>query len=377
MYLQKLSISNFKNYREAALEFSDKINCFIGDNGAGKTNLLDAIYYLSFCKSYFNPVDTQNIRLNETFFAIHGTYLKNGESPDVISCIQKADSRKSFRFNQKEYERLADHIGLFPLVMVSPYDRDLINEGSETRRKYLDGVIAQFDKTYLDDLISYNRALAQRNALLKHFADSRTFEYSLLEMWDRQLTEYGHKIHAKRASFLDSFTPIFQHYFNFISEGKEKVVLKYQSQLYDRDLDQLLAISVEKDRAARFTTSGIHKDDLELLISGNPLKKFGSQGQQKSYVVAVKLAQFDYTRQIKGFKPILLFDDIFDKLDDKRVHQIIRLVSENNFGQVFITDTKRSRIEQIFQEVNIDHHIFQITEGTAQLIPSSKGKGQS
>lgn len=371
MYLQKLSISNFKNYREATLEFSDKINCFIGDNGAGKTNLLDAIYYLSFCKSYFNPVDTQNIRQGESFFAIHGTYLKNGESPDVISCIQKADSRKSFRFNQKEYDRLADHIGLFPLVMVSPYDRDLINEGSETRRKYLDGVISQFDRTYLDDLISYNKALAQRNALLKQFADTRTFDSSLIEIWDRQLSEYGHKIHEKRVSFLDAFTPIFQHYFEFISEGREKVVLKYQSQLFERDLVQLLAVSVEKDRLARFTTSGIHKDDLELLISGNPLKKFGSQGQQKSYVVAVKLAQFDYTRQIKGFKPILLFDDIFDKLDDKRVHQIIRLVSENSFGQVFITDTKRSRIEEIFREVNIDHKLFQITEGTAELVQNS------
>jgi DNA replication and repair protein RecF len=375
MFLQKLSLANFKNYPEASLEFSDKINCFIGDNGAGKTNLLDAIYYLSFCKSYFNPIDTQNIRQGESFFAIHGTYHKNGDSPDTISCIQKLDQRKIFRINQKEYERLADHIGLLPLVMVSPYDRDLINEGSETRRKYLDGVISQFDKVYLDDLISYNKALAQRNALLKHFSESRTFDHTMLEIWDRQLTEYGHRIHDKRKEFLESFTPIFQHYFEYISEGKEKVTLKYESQLFERELDQLLAISVEKDRAARFTTSGIHKDDLELLISGNPLKKFGSQGQQKSYVVAIKLAQFDYTREVKGFKPILLFDDIFDKLDDKRVHQIIRLVSENSFGQVFITDTQRTRIEQVFLQVEIDHRIFEISDGTASIVQSSKGKG--
>jgi DNA replication and repair protein RecF len=363
MYLQKLSVTNFKNYEEETLLFSDKINCFIGDNGSGKTNLLDAIHYLSFCKSYFNLVDTQNIRHYETFFSIHGTYQKNGDSPDLISCIQKTDYKKVFKKNQKEYDRLADHIGLYPLVMVSPYDRDLINEGSDVRRRYLDGVISQFDKNYLDDLINYNKALAQRNALLKHFSETRSFHPVMLEIWDRQLTDYGHKIHDKRDAFLKGFIPIFQRYFDFISEGKETVAIKYVSQLFERDLDQLLAVSVEKDRQARFTTQGTHKDDLELLISGYPLKKFGSQGQQKSFVVAVKLAQFDYTRDIKGFKPVLLFDDIFDKLDDKRVHQIIQLVSENSFGQVFITDTQRSRIEKLFEAVTIDHKIFEIIEG--------------
>jgi DNA replication and repair protein RecF len=252
--------------------------------------------------------------------------------------------------------------------MVSPYDRDLINEGSDVRRRYLDGVISQFDKTYLDNLINYNKALAQRNALLKHFSETRSFNTAMLEIWDRQLCDYGHKIYDKRASFLKDFLPIFRHYFGFISEGKEEVAIQYISQLSERDLDQLLAISVEKDCAARFTTQGIHKDDLELLISGYPLKKLGSQGQQKSFVVAIKLAQFDYTRAIKGFKPILLFDDIFDKLDDKRVHQIIRLVSENSFGQVFITDTQRSRIEKLFEEVNIDHRIFEISEGKVEQL---------
>jgi DNA replication and repair protein RecF len=366
MYLQKLSVTNFKNYEEAALLFSDKINCFIGDNGTGKTNLLDAIHYLSFCKSYFNPVDTQNIRHHESFFAIHGTYLKNGDNPDTVSCIQKAEHRKIFRINQKEYERLADHIGLFPLVMVSPYDRDLINEGSDVRRRYLDGVISQFDKVYLDNLISYNKALAQRNALLKQFADQHYFDARLLDLWDQQLGDYGQKIHETRAAFLKDFIPIFQRYFEFISEGKEKVAVEYISQLFDRSLDQLLAISVEKDRAARFTTQGIHKDDLDFRISGYPLKKFGSQGQQKSFVVAIKLAQFDYTREVKGFKPVLLFDDIFDKLDQNRVHQIVRLVSENSFGQVFITDTQAARIENIFETVTIDHKIFLIKDGKVE-----------
>ena len=364
--LQKLSVTNFKNYEEATLLFSDKINCFIGDNGSGKTNLLDAIHYLSFCKSYFNPVDTQNIRHGESFFSIHGTYLKNGDSPDMISCIQKTEYRKVFKINQKEYDRLSDHIGLFPLVMVSPYDRDLINEGSEVRRRYLDGVISQFDKSYLDDLINYNKALAQRNALLKHFADTKTFNSSMVDIWDRQLSDYGHKIHNKRTAFLKDFIPVFQRYFEFISEGKETVSIKYVSQLFDRGLDELLAISIDKDCLARYTTQGIHKDDLEFVISGYPLKKFGSQGQQKSFVVAIKLAQFDYTRDVKGFKPVLLFDDIFDKLDDKRVHQIIRLVSENSFGQVFVTDTQRSRIEKLFLEVKIDHKIFEISTGKVQ-----------
>jgi DNA replication and repair protein RecF len=368
MYLQRLTVSNFKNYEEASLQFSDKINCFIGDNGAGKTNLLDAIHYLSFCKSYFNPVDMQNIRHHEDFFSIHGSYLRNGDSTDTISCVQKTEQRKIFKRNQKEYDRLADHIGLYPLVMVSPYDRDLINEGSDVRRRYLDGVISQFDKLYLDNLINYNKALAQRNALLKKFADTGSFNSSMLDIWDRQLTDYGHKIHEKRSGFLKDFIPIFQHYFNFISDGKETVAIKYISQLFDRELDQLLAVTVDKDRQARFTTQGIHKDDLELIISGFPLKKFGSQGQQKSFVIAIKLAQFDYTRNIKGFKPVLLFDDIFDKLDEKRVHQIIRLVSENSFGQVFISDTQRSRIERLFEEVDIDHRIFLITEGKAELL---------
>jgi len=368
VFLQKLSITNFKNYPEATLQFSDKINCFIGDNGAGKTNLLDAIHYLSFCKSYFNPIDTQNIRHHENFFSIHGTYLKNGDSPDTISCIQQTDQRKNFKINQKEYDRLADHIGLFPLVMVSPYDRDLINEGSEVRRKYLDGVISQFDRKYLDDLINYNKALAQRNALLKHFADSQSFNPVTLEIWDRKLVDYGHQIHDKRKAFLDNFVPVFQRYFEFISEGKENVNIRYDSQLFSRNLDELLAVSVERDRQARYTTQGIHKDDLDMIISGYPLKKFGSQGQQKSFLVAIKLAQFDYTRDIKGFKPVLLFDDIFDKLDDKRVHQIIRLVSENSFGQVFITDTQRSRIEKLFESVNIDHKIFEISEGKIELL---------
>jgi DNA replication and repair protein RecF len=363
MYLQQLTIYNFKNYREASLQLSDKINCFIGDNGAGKTNILDAIYYLSFCKSYFNPLDMQNIRHGEEYFGIHGLYLKNGEKKDKVSCIQQAGQRKSFRINNKEYDRLADHIGLFPLVMVSPYDRDLINEGSDLRRKYIDGVISQFDRVYLDDLIHYNKALTQRNSLLRHFAESRFFQREVLEAWDRQLCVHGRKIFEKRREFLEVFAPIFQHYFEYISGGREKVTITYDSMLFELDLDALLTSAVEKDLMSRTTTAGIHKDDMVFNIDGFPVKKYGSQGQQKSFVVAIKLAQFEHTRILKGFKPVLLFDDIFDKLDDKRVRQIINLVSENSFGQVFITDTRRQRIEMLFREVQIDHKIFEVSNG--------------
>ena len=363
MYLKQLKLNNFKNHPEVALDFSPKINCFVGDNGVGKTNILDAIYYLSFCKSYFNPIDSQNIRHEEDFFAIHGQYDKNGETTDAVSCRLKRNQKKKFKRNQKEYDRLADHIGLYPLVMVSPYDRDLINDGSELRRKYIDSVISQFDRTYLDNLVNYNKALAQRNYLLKKFAENHSFDKATLEIWDEQMIKLGAAIYEERRKFLEAFTPIFQQYFEFISGGHEKVSITYASQLHDYPMRQLMDMALEKDRAVRYSTAGIHKDDLLFQIDGHPIKKFGSQGQQKSFVIAVKLAQFDYTKELKSFKPILLFDDIFDKLDENRVAQLIKLVSENNFGQVFITDTQRERIEKVFRQVDIDHKIFTIDNG--------------
>ncbi len=363
MFLQKVYITDFKNYHEAELEFSDKINCFVGHNGAGKTNLLDAIHYLSFCKSYFNPIDQQNIRHDAPLFTIHGTYTKNGDKQDLVSCIQERNQKKIFRLNKKTYDRLADHIGLFPLVMVSPYDRDLINDGSEIRRKYIDSVISQFDRIYLDDLIQYNKALLQRNTLLKNFAERRYFDEKSLEIWDEQLINFGKQIYDRRKEFIRRFIPIFRNYFEFISHGTEKVDIGYDSQLHDRDTRLILTENREQDLLARYTTGGIHKDDLDFRIGDYPIKKFGSQGQQKSFVVAIKLAQFDYTRDIKGFKPILLLDDIFDKLDETRVEQIVRLVSENSFGQVFITDTQQDRIMNIMESLRIEHRIFRVDSG--------------
>jgi DNA replication and repair protein RecF len=371
MFLQNLKLVNFKNYEGAEFSFSSKINCFIGNNGAGKTNILDAIYYLSFCKSYFNSIDSQNILHEAPFFAVHGTYQKNNNSGDTISCIQKRNQRKVFKLNDKEYDRLSDHIGLYPLVMISPYDRDLINEGSEVRRKYIDSVISQFDKIYLDDLIKYNKALQQRNILLKKFAEQHYFDNTSLEIWDDQLVKLGEKIHARRKDFLIEFSPLFQYYFEFISKGKEKVQIRYDSQLNHRSFSSLLSSSLEKDRLNRYTNAGIHKDDLEMIIDNYPVKKFGSQGQQKSYVVAIKLAQFDYTKNIKGFKPVLLLDDIFDKLDETRVKQIIQLVSDNSFGQAFISDTQKERVENIFRQVKIDHKIFSIIDGSATELENS------
>jgi len=363
MYLQRIALSNFKNYEEAELAFSSKINCFVGNNGVGKTNILDAIHYLSFTKSYFNLADNQNIRHEAPFFAIHGTYISGEESQDLVSCIQQRSQKKQLKVNKKDVDRMADHIGRFPVVMVSPYDSDLINDGSDLRRKFLDSVISQFDRAYLDDLVVYNKALAQRNVLLKHFEEMRYFDETQLEMWDHQLNLTGMRIFEKRRSFLADFVPLFQHYFSFISNGREVVDIVYVTQLETISMGTLLADNLSRDRSARYTTVGIHKDDLDFRISDYPTKRFGSQGQQKSFLVAVKLAQFHFTREVKGVKPILLLDDIFDKLDALRVEQIIRLVGEDGFGQVFITDTQRERIAGIFSKINIDHRIFEIDGG--------------
>ncbi|MFH0866257.1 MAG: DNA replication/repair protein RecF [Bacteroidota bacterium] len=365
MFLQKLSLINFKNYREEELSFCEKINCFVGDNGEGKTNLLDAIHYLSFCKSYFNPIDSQNILHDSDFFVIQGAFVKE-ESSDTVYCAQKRNERKQFKLNKKEYGRFSDHIGLYPLVMISPADSSLINDGSEERRKYLDSVISQFNKIYLDDLINYNKALLQRNTLLKHFAENRRFDKASLEVWNKQLVVLGEKIYSVRSEFLDNFLPMFSEHFRFITGSRENVNIEYPSQLKEGDYSRMLEESIDKDRILQYTSVGIHKDDLSFTIDGFPLKKFGSQGQQKSFIIALKLAQFDYTKNIKGFKPVLLFDDIFDKLDNFRVEQLMKLVSNNSFGQVFLTDSHPERIETIFKDIKTELKVFGIKKGSVE-----------
>ncbi len=350
MYLKQLQVVNFKNYQDADIDCCPKLNCFTGSNGAGKTNILDAVYYLSYCKSYFNASDQQNINHEKDFFAIHGTFLKDENLPDKISCTLKRGGKKQFSMNKKEYQRLADHIGKFPLVMISPYDQDLINNGSEVRRKYFDSVISQFDAVYLDQLIQYNRALYQRNTLLKRFAETGSFNADSLEIWNDQLSGYGLTIFERRNQFAGEFIPLLQKFYTIVSGAKENVAVHYQSQLAENSLPILFQQSLMRDRAVKYTTSGIHKDDYQFILDSYPVKKYGSQGQQKSFYIALKLAQFEYTRMKKGYKPILLLDDIFDKLDDNRVGAIVKLVGDNMFGQVFITDTQSERIERLVSE---------------------------
>ncbi|MEA3317346.1 MAG: DNA replication/repair protein RecF, partial [Bacteroidota bacterium] len=359
MHLQKLSIINFKNFEQLELSFSQKINCFVGQNGVGKTNILDAIYYLSISKSYLNSIDSQNIKYENDFFVIQGDYLRS-EKTENIYCGLKRNHKKQFKRNKKEYQKLAEHIGLLPIVMISPLDNILITGGSEERRKFINGVISQYDKKYLTNLISYNRALTQRNKLLKIFAKNNSFNKESIEIWDEQLINLGESIFTKRKEFIEKLIPIFQKYYKHISTNAEKVSLEYKSQLNDNNLRNLLSMSIEKDRILQHTSNGIHKDDIVLNLHEHPVKKSGSQGQQKTLLVALKLAKFDFIKNIINYKPILLLDDIFDKFDVNRVEQIINLVSENNFGQIFITDTSQDRLKNMLKGITINYKIFAI-----------------
>ncbi|WP_207428130.1 DNA replication/repair protein RecF [Pedobacter sp. SYSU D00535] len=363
MWLQKLSVLNFKNYPEAELVFSPTVNAFTGDNGAGKTNLLDAIHYLSLCKSYFNPIDSQQIRQGEEFFMLQGVFDKDTVE-EVISCSLKKNQKKQFRRNKKEYQRLADHIGLFPLVMISPYDISIIIEGSEERRRFIDNVISQTDNHYLDELIAYNKSLQNRNALLKKISETGKYDPDLLDIYDEQLIASGTRIFEKRKLFMDAFLPVFNKHYQYLSEEAEQVELVYDSLLLTENFGSLLKRSVERDRVLERTTAGIHKDDLTFSIHGMPMKKFGSQGQQKSFLIALKLAQYSFLQLKKGFKPLLLLDDIFDKLDDKRIQKLMQMVSADDFGQIFITDTSRSRIQRIFEGIGVEVSIFEVQKGT-------------
>lgn len=360
MYLEKLSVVNFKNFDSKSFEFREKINCFVGQNGVGKTNVLDAIYYLSFAKSYFNPVAVQNIRHGESFFVVEGDYNIQQRSEKII-CSLKKGQKKVLKRNGKAYEKFSDHVGQIPLVIISPSDRDLVTEGSDTRRKFIDGVISQQDKKYLQDLISYNKVLSQRNALLKYFAANRTFDAMNLEVYDDQLIAYGTNIYEKRQAFLEEFIPIFNKKYQIISNDKEQVNLAYKSQLHTSSFKDLLKNSIEKDKILQYTTVGIHKDDLNFEIGSYPIKKFGSQGQQKSYLIALKLAQFDFIKQQSNIIPILLLDDIFDKLDESRVSHIIDLVNNDEFGQIFITDTHSERTEAVIRQSDKPYQIFKLS----------------
>ena len=384
MYLDELHILNYKNIREAQLHFADKLNCFVGLNGQGKTNILDAIYLLSFTKSAYNAVDSMNITHGEEMGMVQGVYRE--EEPITITCGMKRGQKKQFRNGKKDYKRMVDHIGLLPLVMVSPQDGRLIEDGSEERRRFLDVVISQHNKEYLNRLNTYNALLKQRNALLKEedplhlplqrgreddFPSSdetnlspslrregRGGSSALLEVYELQMVPLAEYIYRERSRFVEQFIPLFQEIYSELSGDAEKVSLRYISQLQDRDLAEAYVRTRERDRILGWTSQGIHKDEIEMLLGEYPLKRVGSQGQQKTYLLAMKLAQALYLG-----KPILLLDDIFDKLDSERVARIVRLVNSDRFGQIFITDTDRQHLTDLLRPTP-EAKIFHVEQGT-------------
>ena len=367
MILRKLSILNYKNIREATLELSPKINCFIGPNGVGKTNVLDAVYYLSFCRSANNPVDSQVIRHGEEFFMIEGEYSgewKVDNSKLTISCGMKRGSKKHFKRNKKEYKRLSEHIGLIPIVVVAPSDTLLIEGGSEERRRLMDMVISQYDPNYIDALNRYNKALQQRNIMLKQDEEP---DVEVISLWEEQMAVAGETIFQKRAAFVEEMGPVFQQFYETISGNQEQVSLNYISHCQRGPLLDVIQRDRFKDRAVGYSLHGIHRDDLEFSLDGHLMKREGSQGQNKTFVISLKLAQFGFLKRTHAkTTPLLLLDDIFDKLDAQRVEHIVSLVAGDEFGQIFITDTNREHLDQILSASSHDYKIFHVEKGHVQ-----------
>lgn len=358
MILKKLSILNYKNIEQAEIDFSSKINCFFGNNGMGKTNLLDAVYYLSFTKSHVNTPDSQIIKSGHDMCVIQGLYDYSGREEDVF-CAIRAGHRKQFKRNKKEYDKLSEHIGLLPLVMISPADVELIRGGSDERRRFLDMIISQQDKHYLNALIQYNKALYQRNVLLKNQSNDN----SLFEILEMQMDMYGRLVHETRKKLVEDFVPIFNDYYHEICNFPEQVGLRYVSQLDKGELKDLLAGNRDRDRILTYTSSGVHKDELEMLLNDSLIRRVGSQGQNKTYLIALKLAQFAFLKEKGNTVPVLLLDDLFDKLDSNRVEQIIKLVNSDQFGQIFITDTNRKYLDEILSLTGNGYSLFRVDEG--------------
>ena len=367
MILERLSLINYKNIQTATLDLSPKINCFIGQNGVGKTNVLDAIYYLSFCHSASNPIDSQVIRHGQEFLMIEGKYSEVSEHSDAsensetISVGMKRGTKKHFKRNKKEYKRLSEHIGLIPLVMVSPSDTLLIEGGSEERRRLMDLVISQYDKSYIESMNRYNKALQQRNSMLKMEEEP---DPEVMALWEEQMAIEGERIYQKRDAFVKELVPIFQHYYEQISGNREQVSIEYISHCQRGLLLEVIQRDRAKDRIMGFSLHGVHRDDLVFALGDHPLKREGSQGQHKTFVISLKLAQFDFLRRTNSqTTPLLLLDDIFDKLDAERVEQIVRLVAGDDFGQIFITDTNREHLDSILSRSSHDYKIFHVDNG--------------
>ncbi|HQG77538.1 MAG TPA: DNA replication/repair protein RecF [Bacteroidales bacterium] len=372
MYIKRLTLTNFKNYAQADLEFSPRINCFVGNNGVGKTNILDAIHYLSLTKSFFNNIDSVSIRHGDDFFLLQGIFRRGGDEDNIV-CSFHRQKQKILRRNSREYQRLSDHVGRYPVVMISPADSSLINEGSEERRKFMNKIISQYNPGYLDSVLNYNKALQQRNKLLRDFAGRSDFDTEMLDVWDVQLMKYGEHIFGERNLLMEELGPVFQEYYSMISGNKERVRLIYNSHLSKGDFGETLKLTLKKDMLLEYTTTGIHKDELVFEMNGYPVRTLGSQGQQKSFLTALKLAKFDYIKRKAGFAPILLLDDIFDKFDAGRVTSIIKLVGNHRFGQIFITDTHQDRLEVILNETGIEYRLFRIGEsGIGEILQNGE-----
>lgn len=365
MFVKNLSLSHFKNHIVREFEFSSEINCFVGNNGSGKTNILDALHYISMGKSFLGSTDIQNISIQKSTleqgdFFVLDAQINQEEKEDIIKIIYHKETKKSIKKNDKSYSKMADHIGYLPCVTISPYDANLISDSGESRRKMLDAMISQTDHDYLFSLIQYQKAIQQRNALLKYFAKNRSFDADALDIYAEPIMKFGTLIFEKRKQFIALLHPIIVHFYETISGAKESVEVRYDSQLIHKDLDALLQENIDKDRQLTYTSHGVHKDDLLFLMDDNLIKKTGSQGQQKSFLIALKLAQLQRIKEITGKKPILLLDDIFDKLDDSRVSQLISLINDEKFGQMFLTDTNRQRTENIVKQINEKSQIFEI-----------------
>ena len=371
MILDSLQLLFFKNYEEANLQFGPGLNCFIGDNGSGKTNLLDAIHYLSLTKSAFAAADAQNIKQQADFFVVKGKFSSDliGTS-ETIQVSLRAGQKKVVTHNKQPYERMAEHIGRYPAVLISPYDTDIIREGSEERRKYFDSLMAQLDSSFLDLLITYNALLRQRNALLKQYQHSQShgFDRDYLLAIDEQLAPLGQQLTQLREEFLLEFTSIFQRHYAQLADGREEVSLTYKSQLLGADFATLLRQNERRDQALQRSTTGAHRDDFIFLMNDLPVKAYGSQGQQKSYAIALKLAQFEIIAARQNQKPLLLLDDIFDRLDEKRISRLLQLVADDTFGQVFLTDTNLERTDRALAGVSSYIKRFRVQHGTVGLV---------
>lgn len=367
MYLSRLQLQSFKNYASQEISCAEGINCFVGKNGSGKTNLLDAIHYLSITKGAFNSIDSQNIRKGDPLFFIKGEW-KNAKQVLQVQVAFQPGQKKVVKVNQKEYEKLADHIGRFPVVMIAPNDTDLIREGSEGRRKFFDSILSQMDGVYLENLMVYHHYLKQRNSLLKQYGDTRKLDKTLLEVYDGHLVRLGKLIFESRALFIENFVKLFGPRYQWLSGGSEHTEVMYVSELSDAGWPEAYRKSLEKDLALQRTTSGIHRDDFEFQLEGEPVKRFGSQGQQKSFVISLKLAQYDLLKNEKAFSPILLLDDIFDKLDDDRIKKLMELVASDDFGQLFVTDARPERTLNLFRTLQKEKKLFKVEDGKVEEV---------